>query len=122
MLDRMEGSGCRVGDRVKRLSHAKTRDANEPPIVQALRQVGADVQLLDHPCDLLVGYRSVNFLLEVKEELGPQGGKPSSERGQRAEEQEREQKAWRGKIQRVRNIREALDAIGCREREAAILH
>lgn len=55
--------------------HAKRRDANERLIVDTLRILGADVELLDRPVDLLVGYRGVTLLCEVKQprkELGPQ--------------------------------------------------
>lgn len=55
---------------MKRLAHAKRRDANEPEIVRVLRKFGATVVLLDNPVDLLVGYRGKNFLFEVKTENG----------------------------------------------------
>lgn len=44
---------------------ATKRDETEPPIVTALRQVGAQVEHLDHPCDLVVRFRGRVFLLEV---------------------------------------------------------
>ena len=48
-------------------------DANQTEIVKALRQVGASVQSLASTgkgCpDLLVGFRGVNWLLEVKAKL-----------------------------------------------------
>lgn len=45
-------------------------DANQPKIVAALRQAGASVQDLhrvgkDCP-DLLVGFRGINFIIEIK--------------------------------------------------------
>ena len=47
--------------------YAKKRDENESEIVKALRQIpGVDVYPLDRPCDLLIGYRARNILLEVK--------------------------------------------------------
>lgn len=45
---------------------AKKRDLVEPPIVAALRAIGATVLICDHP-DLIVGYRGETFLLEVKD-------------------------------------------------------
>ena len=51
---------------MKRRSHAKQRDLNEPVIVEALRKLGAKVYLLDGPVDLLVGWRGSTCLLEVK--------------------------------------------------------
>ena len=45
-------------------------DANQPAIVRALRDIGASVQhlhMVGHGCpDLLVGYRGVNYLMEIK--------------------------------------------------------
>ena len=45
---------------------AAARDENEPEIVKALRNVGAHVELLAGPVDLLVGYGRQWFALEVK--------------------------------------------------------
>ena len=45
-------------------------DANQPAIVRALRDIGASVQhlhMVGHGCpDILVGYRGVNYLMEIK--------------------------------------------------------
>lgn len=47
---------------------AARRDANEPAIVAALEAVGAAVQQLDPPLpDLLVSFRGVLLLIEVKD-------------------------------------------------------
>lgn len=51
------------------------RDANEEPIVKALRKLGCSVVRLDTPCDLLVGFHGVTALAEIKLPLGPKGGK-----------------------------------------------
>jgi hypothetical protein len=53
---------------------APKRDDNERQIVDALRQAGAFVQPLD-AVDLLVGFRGVWYVMEVKD-----GGKPLSQR------------------------------------------
>lgn len=54
-------------------------DANQPEIVKALRDMGATVQSLaavGKGCpDLLVGYRAMNLLFEIKD-----GAKPRSAR------------------------------------------
>lgn len=42
------------------------RDANEADIVSALRKAGAEVWLMDTPCDLLVAFRGCWYLIEVK--------------------------------------------------------
>lgn len=42
------------------------RDESEPEIVSVLRQCGFSIHRLDHPCDLLVGFRGRTFLVEAK--------------------------------------------------------
>ena len=42
------------------------RDAAEAEIVEALRAAGASVIRMDTPVDLLIGYRSVTHIAEVK--------------------------------------------------------
>jgi hypothetical protein len=52
------GKGPRWGKKV---------DANQLEIVKALEAIGAEVLEIGWPVDLLVGYRGVNWLLEVKD-------------------------------------------------------
>ncbi len=80
--------------------YAKRRDANEPEIVKALRQIGASIKRLDD-VDLLVGWRGKNFLLELK-----------TENGKLEESQEFMVTNWRGQYDIVRSAEEALRAIG----------
>ena len=84
-------------------------DANQPDIVQALRQIGATVQLLHtvgKGCpDLLVGYRGVNSLLEVKD-----GAKVPSARKLTPDEL-RWHDEWRGEVFIVKNEYEAIEVI-----------
>ena len=47
--------------------HAKRRDDNEREIVQALREIGAQVWQIDTPTDLLVDFRRRWYLVEVKQ-------------------------------------------------------
>jgi len=42
------------------------RDASEAAIVEALRTAGASVIRMDTPVDLLIGYRGVTHMAEVK--------------------------------------------------------
>lgn len=51
---------------------AAKRDRNEPEIIRALEKVGAIVTQLSQPgvFDLLVGFRGVLYLLEVKDKGG----------------------------------------------------
>ncbi len=82
--------------------YAKRRDANQGAVIQALEQVGAEVWVLDRPCDLLVWYRGVLHGLEVKAAAGRYTQKQQEDRQE-------------GRAQWVRTVRgpvEALTAIG----------
>ena len=62
---------------------ARQRDANEPEIVRAFVARGATVTKLNAPgCpDLLVGYRGVTLLVEVKRDERTTRGTRTDERG-----------------------------------------
>lgn len=98
--------------------HAKRRDANECVIVSALRGVGATVQQLNEKGvpDLLVGFRGVNYLVEVKnpdDDTGPKGGKRTKGRGTLRPAQVEWFSAWKGSpVVEVVSSDEALVAIG----------
>ncbi len=88
-------------------------DRNQPEIVAALRKVGAFVQSLaavGHGVpDLLVGFRGETVLIEVKD-----GAKPASAR-QLTDDQIRWHAGWLGgRCVVVRDVTEALAAIGVR--------
>lgn len=101
------------------VNRAKRRDANEGPIVDNLRAVGATVTRLDGDGvpDLLVGFRGRTLLLEVKLPLGARGGvhhhgKPGSD-GDMTPAQVRWWREWLGESAVVvRSPAEALAAIG----------
>ena len=84
-------------------------DANQSEIVEALRQIGATVQTLHQVgrgCpDLLVGFRGVNILLEVKD-----GSKPPSARKLTPDEYSWH-KDWRGQVAVVKSIEDAIDVL-----------
>lgn len=80
---------------------AAKRDEAEPPIVVALREAGALVELLDYPCDLLVRFRGRPHLLEVE------GVNPYRKR---SKEQLEFLLAW--EVPRVKTKEQALAAIG----------
>ena len=88
---------------MNRAGFAKRRDANELPIVRALEAVGASVtrlNVLDAP-DLLVGFRGVTYLLEVK-----------TLKGKVTDGQFAWHADWKGgRVSVVRTVEEALDAI-----------
>lgn len=79
----------------------KRVDANQRKIVKALREVGAKVQHLHtvgKGCpDILVGYRGVNFLFEIK-----------SENGELTEAERRWHDDWDGDVAIVRDADEAI--------------
>lgn len=88
----------------------KRSDANQTEIVAALRDVGAEVQHLHevgHGCpDLLVGFRGVNYLIEVKD-----GSKPPSKRRLTADETDWHDK-WQGQVEIAESVEDALRIIG----------
>ena len=88
---------------------AARTDANQAEIVDALRQIGATVQPLHQVwrgCpDLLVGFRGVNILLEVKD-----GNKPPSARKLTLHEYAWH-KDWRGQVAVVNSIEDAIHVL-----------
>ena len=80
-------------------------DTNQPEIVAALKAVGASVQHLhmvgDGCFDILVGFRGVNYLLEIKTSTGKLNDLQKEFRGK-----------WKGHKDVVRSIDQALFAIG----------
>lgn len=85
-------------------------DTNQAAMVAALRQIGATVQPLHtvgQGCpDLLVGYRGVNYLFEVKD-----GAKAPSARKLTLAETDWHTN-WQGRVVTVETIEQALQAIG----------
>lgn len=89
------------------LPHRK--DINQAEIELALTQIGASVQSLhmvgDGCPDLLVGYRGVNLLLEVKD-----GDKPPSKRKLTSDEQTWHE-SWHGKVYIVFSAEDAIQVV-----------
>ncbi len=83
--------------------YANKRDANEPEIVRALEAIGCDVLRQDTPCDLLVGYRARNYLIEVKQ--------PGRENRRDQQEQAEWRKHWRGQVRVVTTAEEAIELV-----------
>lgn len=81
-------------------------DGNQVEIVKALRDIGATVQHLHtigKGCpDILVGYRGVNYLMEIKD-----GSKPPSKRKLTKDEQAWFNE-WKGSVIVVESIEDAL--------------
>lgn len=84
-------------------------DANQTEIVKALRQVGASVQSLASTgkgCpDLLVGFRGVNWLLEIKD-----GQKVKSARKLTPDQIEWHE-SWRGRVYIVESVDQAISLL-----------
>jgi len=80
-------------------------DGNQKSIVAALRAAGATVQHLHkvgEGCpNILAGFRSENYILEIKQESGKVN-----------KLQKEWHDNWRGHVFVVRSVDEALDAIG----------
>ena len=90
------------------LRHAKQTDSNQTDIVDGLREAGCTVSIIGRPVDLLVGFRGLNHLMEIKLPLGPQGGDPSV----RTPEQVTFFREWKGKVHEVRSLDHALQIVG----------
>ena len=89
---------------------AASVDANQKVIVAALRDVGASVQHIHGVgggCpDIIVGFRGVNYLIEIKD-----GDKPPSARKLTDAENEWHL-FWHGSVHVANDIDEALEVIG----------
>jgi hypothetical protein len=91
----------------------KRVDQNQKAIVQALRQVGATVQILSmvgKGCpDLLCGYKGSLYLLELKD-----GAKPLSAQRLTPDEMKFHEE-WAGLVWTVNSIEHALRVVGAIE-------
>lgn len=85
-------------------------DANQPEIVEALRKCGCTVlhlHAVGGGCpDILVGFRKVNVLVEIKD-----GSKPPSKRNL-TPDQEDFFASWRGQASVVSSVAEAMELVG----------
>jgi hypothetical protein len=85
-------------------------DANQNEIVETLRRVGASVAVTSHVGggfpDIVVGFRGVNYLFEIKD-----GSKPPSKR-RLTEDEQGWHDGWNGEVIVVNSADEALKEIG----------
>ena len=88
---------------------AKRVDANQSDIVKALRKLGASVQTLHEVgkgCpDILVGHRSKNYLLELKD------GTKSPSRRKLTDDEFRWHATWNGTVYVVESVDEAIEVM-----------
>lgn len=90
------GKGPRYGKHV---------DANQKAIVQGLEAIGASVCEIGWPVDLLVGYRGVNWLLEIKDpEKPPSARKLTDDQVTFFDE-------WRGQRVKIEFLGQAIDLL-----------
>lgn len=82
--------------------YAAKRDENEKDIIDALQRMGAEVYRLSASGlpDLLVGWRGINYLVEVKQN-----------KGKHTAEQIRFQQTWTGQQCTIRTVDEAIELL-----------
>lgn len=84
-------------------------DANQSSIVRDLRKAGASVLILSgvgEGCpDLLVGFRGLNWLFEVKD-----GNQPPSKK-RLTEDEEAFHLAWDGQVAKIETTEDAFDVM-----------
>ena len=81
--------------------YAASVDENQSEIVNALRRIGCQVLAIGKPVDLLVGFRSLNFLLEIKQ-VGQKV---------RTKQQSDFIKYWPGQVRVVHTAEEAIELV-----------
>ena len=88
---------------------AKRVDANQPEIVAALRAIGCSVSDTSGAgegfTDIVVGYRGINYLIEIKD-----GSKPPSKRILTKPQQDFH-RDWRGQVAIAKNPEEAIKIV-----------
>ncbi len=80
--------------------YQKQRDKNEGEIIAAFKALGATVECIDTPCDLLMGFNGESFLIEVK-----------TKNGKLTPNQVKFTKGWKGSYFIVRSADEAIELI-----------
>jgi len=75
-------------------------DLNQKPIMDALKAIGCEVWPIGRPCDLLVGFRKHNFLIECKRE----GVKPRKDQ----QDQQDWIRDWPGQVRVCSTAEEAI--------------
>ena len=92
-------------------------DSNQPAIVEALRGVGASVahthMIGQGFPDIVVGFRGVNYLMEIKD------GSLAPSRRQLTEDEKDWHNAWHGAVVIVESVEDAYKAIGAVDEDKA---
>lgn len=87
------------------------RDANELEIVKALLKLGCTVMRADQ-VDLIVGYKGINYLMEVKNPKNKPKKATSLTKYYIAPHQQSLQDTWQGQIAVIETLEQALEVIG----------
>ena len=91
------------------MRHQARTDANHTAVVDALRSIGASVRstasIGDGFPDLAVGFRGMNFLLEIKD------GSKSPSRRTLTDEEQQFAIEWRGHYAVVTSAEQAVDVV-----------
>lgn len=85
---------------MRRRRHAS--DANQAGIVKWARSVGATVDCIGEPCDLLVGWQGRNLLWEIKPDA----------KAKLTPMQVKFFASWHGKVERIESIEDAARSLG----------
>jgi hypothetical protein len=75
-------------------------DGNAKEIIDAMRKMGASVEIIDRPVDILVGYRGVTAIAEIK-----------TPRGKLQASQKAFLDGWRGLSRVIRDVDDAEDLL-----------
>ncbi len=78
-------------------------DVNQKDIVDALKEIGCQVEIIGRPVDLLVGYRKYNFLIEVK--------RPNVRPRKDQQAQRDFLKDWKGQVRQLSTVEEAISLV-----------
>ena len=95
----------------KRRGHQGAIDANQPDIVKALRKIPG-VQVLVDMDDILIGYRGVNYWIEIKDPEKCLNGDGSWRNGSVKDCQIELDRSWPGQYAIVTSLKQILEIIG----------
>lgn len=88
---------------------AARTDANQRQIIEVLRAQGCSVQplhMVGSGCpDAIVGYRGLNFLIEIKD------GNKSASRRRLTEDEAQWHSTWKGQVHTINSVEEAIGLI-----------
>ena len=76
-------------------------DSNQKEVVKELRGIGASVNCIGQPVDLLVGFRGINVLMEVKK----------SPKSKLRDRQRKFAQRWKGQVVRVNDPEHAIQEL-----------